>query len=227
MADRYVPAAGRESLNSYYDAGVKLTMREKKWRPLIVDRVAAEDPDTVVDIGCGTGTLALALAQRLPRARVVGVDGDRDILDKAMRKPGAERVEWFEGRADSLPFADGEVGAVVISLVLHHLQPEAKRAALTEAHRVLRPGGHLFIADFGKPQDPIMSAAFLAVQVLDGFGNTAAHRRGEVTTMLEKSGFRTPQVLRRIRSGGGSFEVLAAEKKNHVSRGSRAAGLGL
>ena len=208
---RYVPAAGIDALTGVYDVGVRLTMREGRWRRLIVDEIATIDPRVVLDVGCGTGTLTIAAANELREARVVGLDGDRKVLDLARRKEGSERVEWMEGLADELPFGDGEVDALVTTLVFHHLPLGIKRAALTEAWRVLRPGGRLVVADWGKPQDPVMSAAFIVLQCLDGFSNTSDNRRGLVPQLIAEAGFNGLRVLRRLRTVGGTFEVMAAE----------------
>ena len=145
---RYVPAAGRAGLTRFYDLGVRLTMRERQWRPLVVDAVADGSPQTVVDVGCGTGALSIPIAERLPKARVVGVDGDPEVLEIAREKPGADGVEWTEGLAGSLPLKDGEADVVVTSLVLHHLPLATKREMLAETHRVLRSGGRLIVADW-------------------------------------------------------------------------------
>ena len=205
-----MPAAGIDALTGVYDVGVRLTMREGRWRRLIVDEIASVDPRVVLDIGCGTGTLTIATAGALPQARVVGLDGDRKVLDLARRKAGSERVEWLEGLADELPFADGEVDAVMTSLVFHHLPLAVKRAALTEIRRVLRPGGRLVVADWGPPQDPVMSLAFLALQCLDGFANTNDNRRGLVPQLITETAFDGLGVLRRLRTVAGTFEVMAA-----------------
>jgi ubiquinone/menaquinone biosynthesis C-methylase UbiE len=207
---RYVPAAGIDALTGVYDLGIRLTMREKRWRPLIAEHIAAIQPGVVVDVGCGTGTLTIAMATDLPGARVVGIDGDPKVLDLARAKAGSDRVEWVEGLADELPFGAGEVDAVVTTLVFHHLPLTIKRAALTEARRVLRPGGRLVVADWGKPQDPLMSVAFLALQSLDGFANTGDNRRGMIPQLIEEAGFVGLDLLRRLRTVGGTFEVMAA-----------------
>ena len=208
---RYVPAAGIDALTGVYDVGVRLTMREGRWRRLIVDEIATVDPNVVLDVGCGTGTLTIAAAEDLPRARVVGLDGDRKVLDLARRKAGSERVEWIEGLADELPFADGEVDAFVTTLVFHHLPLGIKKAVLAEARRVLRPGGRLVVGDWGRPQDPVMSVAFLALQCLDGFANTGDNRRGLVPQLITEAGYDGLRVLRRLRTVAGTFEVMAAE----------------
>jgi ubiquinone/menaquinone biosynthesis C-methylase UbiE len=95
-----------------------------------------------------------------------------------MRKRGAERVTWTEGLATSLPVPESSADRVVMSLLLHHLAPAAKRQALAEALRVLRPGGRLHIADWGRPPAPLMRVAFfLTVQLVDGLEGTPPHRR--------------------------------------------------
>jgi ubiquinone/menaquinone biosynthesis C-methylase UbiE len=154
------------------------------------------------------------MARDLPGARVVGIDGDPKILDLARRKDGSDRVEWVEGLADELPFGVGEVDAVVTTLVFHHLPLGIKRAALAEARRVLRPGGRLVVADWGKPQDPVMSVAFYALQALDGVANTGDNRRGMIPRLIEEAGFEGLHLLRRMRTVAGTFEVMAAGQPN-------------
>ncbi|MFL6090400.1 MAG: class I SAM-dependent methyltransferase [Aeromicrobium sp.] len=209
MSDtRYVPAAGRAGFTRFYDAGVRLTMRERLWRPLIVDAVAERAPKVVVDVGCGTGSLSIPIAQRFPQARVVGIDGDPEVLALAQRKPGAEAVKWVEGLAGSLPCVDGSVDVVVTSLVFHHLPLGTKRSALADMRRVLSPGGRLILADWAKPQDVVASAGFAALQLLDGFATTNDNRRGLIPELIVQAGFSKPRLLRRVRTALGTFEVL-------------------
>ena len=134
---RYVPANGRFLPTSIYDRSIAITMREGAWRPRLVREVLEGEPAEVLDLGCGSGTLAIAIAAATGGHRVTGIDGDPEILGIARAKPGAEDVEWVEGLADSLPFEDASFDRVVTSLLLHHLDPPIKRAALGEAHRVL------------------------------------------------------------------------------------------
>lgn len=207
---RYVPAAGRAGLTRFYDVGVRLTMRERLWRPMVVEQVVSNGPETVLDLGCGTGALAIPIAQRLGSARVVAVDGDPDVLDIGRSKPGGDLVEWVEGYADDVPLDDGTVDSVVTSLVLHHLPLHSKLAALIEARRVLRPDGQLVLADWAKPQDPVMSAAFFGLQLLDGFDTTSDNRDGLIPRLVVDAGFCEPSRMRRIRTVLGTFEVLLA-----------------
>jgi 2-polyprenyl-3-methyl-5-hydroxy-6-metoxy-1,4-benzoquinol methylase len=209
---RYVPAAGRAPFTGAYDAVLALTMREGRWRPLLRDAVAAHVPPggRIVDVGAGTGTLAIAIAAARPDTDVVGVDGDPAVLERARRKLGADWVTWRVGLAGELDLGDSSADAVVMSLVLHHLAPAAKRAALFDLRRVLRPMGRLHIADWGRPHDPLMRAAFAAVQLLDGVDGTRDHAAGRLPAFLYDAGFADVRCYRRLRTVWGSLELLEA-----------------
>ncbi|HEX6657244.1 MAG TPA: methyltransferase domain-containing protein, partial [Ilumatobacter sp.] len=149
---RYVPALGRPALTRFYDTVLALTMRERLWRPLLRDRIAQHvgNCGRIVDVGAGTGTLAIALATLRPDAQVIAVDGDPEVLRLARRKPGAERVSWRRGLAGGLDLEDGSAEAIVMSLLLHHLDPGFKRRALLDARRVLADGARLHVAGLGQ-----------------------------------------------------------------------------
>ncbi len=209
---RYVPANGRFLPTALYDRSIAITMREGAWRPRLVRDVLNGDPREVLDLGCGTGTLAIAMARAGGRARITGIDGDAEILDIARAKEGSEGIDFVGGLADALPFDDGSFDRVVCSLLLHHLDPAVKRAALAEARRVLRRGGRLHVADFGRSHDPLMRILFAGLQVLDGISNTADHPAGRLPAMIETAGFHRVQHTVRLRTAWGSFELLTADR---------------
>jgi SAM-dependent methyltransferase len=208
---RYVPAAGRAALTRLYDPIVRATMREGSWRPALVDQVVAGGPASVLEVGCGTGTLTAAIARAAPGARVAGIDGDPEALDIARGKAAPGAIDWVEGLAQELPFADGEFDRVAVSLVLHHLVPADKRAALAEMRRVLAPGGSLHVADFGPPQDPLMGVAFRALGLLDGRENTRDHAEGRLPSYIGEAGFTEVVVHRRLRTVPGTLELTSAQ----------------
>jgi len=142
----------------------------------------------------------------------VFVGSDPDALALALGKPGAARVSWSEGLATSLPLPDTGADAVVMSLLLHHLAPAAKRAALAEAARVLQPGGRLHIADWGRPHDPLMRAAFFVLQLADGFEGTRDHAAGLLPRLVAEAGFGDVTRTDRLRTAWGSLDLLAATK---------------
>jgi len=188
-------------------------MRQGQWRPRLVERaLGAAAAPRILDLGCGTGEMALAIARASPAVKLIGVDGDADVLERAAAKARAAGVELelHEALADRLPLPDASVDCVVSTLMFHHLVPSTKRAALAEARRVLVPGGRLLICDIGRASDPLMRAAFFAVQLLDGFPNTRAHARGELPEIVSQSGFSAATVFGRYRTGGGTLDLIEA-----------------
>ena len=120
----YVPAFGYDWLTRFYDPIVSFTLREREIKGRLLDQAALAAGQDVLDVGCGTGTLAILARQREPGARVVGLDGDPKVLALARRKiarAGVE-VELREGLADaSGAFPNASFDRILTSLMLHHL----------------------------------------------------------------------------------------------------------
>jgi ubiquinone/menaquinone biosynthesis C-methylase UbiE len=212
--DRYVPASGRHGLTRFYDSIVALTMRERLFRARLGRQVLAGLPADarIADVGAGTGTFAIGLAAAAPGAAVVAVDGDPEVLALAQAKRGAAAVEWKRGLANALPLADDSCDRVAMSLLLHHLDAAGKDAALAEAHRVLRPGGSLHVADWGRPQDPLMRCGLFTLALIDGFDGIRDHAAGRLPLFLENAGFGDVRRHDRLRTAWGSLELLSASR---------------
>lgn len=213
-AARYVPAAGVRALTRFYDPIMALTLRERRWRDRLLAHVVRSVPSggLALDVGCGTGRTALALAAAAPQVRVVGLDGDPDVLARAAAKPGGDAVEWRRGLADAVPVGDDAADTVVMSLLLHHLTPATQDAALREAERVLRPGGTLHVVDWGRPRDPVMRLAFSGLRLLDGWDNTARHARGGLPAAVAGAGLPAVALLDRLRTPFGVLERWSARR---------------
>jgi len=213
---KYIPAARWRAFSRLYDPVLALTMRERRFRAAMRERVSGSLPNggSVLDVGCGTGTFAIGFASRRPDARVTGIDGDKEILARARAKEGAGAVEWRQGLAGELPLPDESADVATMSLVLHHLLPEQKRVALAEVKRVLKPGGSFHLADWGSPHDPLMSAVFFVSQAIDGFERTADHRAGLLPTLLAGAGFDEVERYGRLRTMGGSLDLLVARARS-------------
>ena len=95
----------------------------------------------VLDLGCGTGRLTLAMARA--GHRVTGVDPARASLDAARRKPGAERVTWIEGTAARLPDAAFDVAVMTSHVAQFFVDDEEWASTLSDLHRAIVPGGRL------------------------------------------------------------------------------------
>lgn len=212
-ADRFVPAARFAALTRYFDFFVRATLPEGALKTEVIARIP-ETAGRVLDLGMGTGTLAVRLKQERPQLGVVGIDVDPKILAQArekVRRSGVE-VEIAEGGVDGLPFADGEFDAVVSTLVFHHLTTPLKQRALAEVHRVLRPGGRLVIGDWGKPSGRLQDLLFLQARVFDGFDVTAANRAGRIPSMCAEAGLTHATVERTMRTAFGTLAIHVAAK---------------
>ncbi len=191
---------------------VAVTTREGHFKSRVLDRAGVQNGERVLDLACGTGTLALRVQDRAPGARVTGVDADPKILEQARakaEKAGAE-VSFDVGMSTDLPYDDDSFDVVLSTLFFHHLTDEAKRDSAEEIGRVLRPGGRVVVADFGRPQDPLMRAAFVPVQLVDGRANTGGHAAGALPGVLAGAGLDAVEVADRIRTPLGTIEVLTA-----------------
>ncbi len=146
---------------------------------MVLDRLplSADSTATLVDIGTGSGTLALAALRRWPRVRVIGVDPARRLLDMAEADAAAaglaDRLELRVGEADALPLTSASVDAAVSSFVLQ-LVPD-RAAAVREALRVLRPGGHFACLTWRIDDDPFEPEDVFD-DALDALGITAPDR---------------------------------------------------
>lgn len=209
MNQRYVPALGHAWLTGLYDPVMRTTMREATFKSRLIAQADIHPGHHVLDVGCGTATLTMAIKQAEPRAKVVGLDGDPEVLRCAARKAADADVviTLDEGFSDQLPYADASFDRVLTSLLLHHLDRGSKRRTLAEFHRVIRPGGQLHIADWGRAADPVMRAAFLLVQLLDSFANTTDNVRGRIPAMLSDAGFVDVAETDRLRTVFGTLSL--------------------
>ena len=145
----YLPAAGHDALLPGYDLLTRLFGFNRVHETLIAQAELA-DGHRVLEIGCGTGNLAIRAKKTHPAVSVVGSDPDPLALSRAQRKAAQLNGIHFErGYAQRLPYADGEFDRVLSSMMLHHLDDDAKSAAAAEVFRVLRPGGRLHLVDMG------------------------------------------------------------------------------
>jgi ubiquinone/menaquinone biosynthesis C-methylase UbiE len=208
---QYVPALRFDALTRLYDPVVALTSREAGFKRRLLEHARIKDGESVLDLACGTGTLAIEIKKERPKAKVSGLDGDRSILQRARQKAkeAGVKIDFQRGLSNELPYDARTFDVVVSTLFFHHLGDEAKADTAEEIRRVLRLGGRVLIADWGRPQDPLMRMMFLNVQLLDGFRNTSSNVAGKLPEFLRDAGLKRVSVLDRMRTPLGTIEIVS------------------
>jgi ubiquinone/menaquinone biosynthesis C-methylase UbiE len=152
-ARRYLPAATLDFLLPVYDPLMRLLGYRAALTPL-VKQAELQTGDVVLDVGCGTGTLALLIVQHHPDVSVIGVDPDPKALARAERKASRAGVaiQFERGFGDGLAHADAFFDRVFSSMMFHHVPRNERPPVLAEIRRVLKPGGRLEFLDFADDQ---------------------------------------------------------------------------
>ncbi len=181
----FIPAAGRDFLLPLYDPFTWLLGVDAA-RAALIAQASLQAGQRVLEIGCGTGSLAVQLKRQYPQVDVVGLDPDPKALARARRKAerAGAKIALEQGYAEALPFEPGSFDAVFSSLMLHHLDDVQQEAALREAKRVLRPGASFHLLDFAGAQRP---RGFLARLL---HSHTDPHSKVRVLDLIRGAGFR-------------------------------------
>ena len=136
-----------------YDLTVWFAMfgKERAFREKLLQLARVESGECVLDVGCGTGTLAIAAKRRVGQGGTVhGVDASQEMLGRAAikaSKAGAE-VFFHNAIAEALPFPNAKFDIVLSTVMLHHLPQKPRLLAAREIRRVLKPGGRVLAVDF-------------------------------------------------------------------------------
>jgi ubiquinone/menaquinone biosynthesis C-methylase UbiE len=182
----YIPAMGHAALTPLYDPFIRLMGRERRFKGRLIEHLRLSPGQRVLDVGCGTGTLAVMIGREHPAVEITGIDGDTDILERARSKAAdaGVRATFRVAMATELPFGDGSFDRVTSTLMAHHLPTSAKTQMFAEIRRVLAPGGELHLVDIG----PAASAIGRAVQRLVRPHQLADNLDGELPSMMLSAG---------------------------------------
>ena len=193
----YIPGFRYDWLLPLYDPLQKVLGLESYHRQL-VEHADLRSGQRILEIGCGTGNLALLIKRLQPDADVVGLDPDPRALARAGRKAGraALPVRLDRGFAQALPYPDGSFDRVFSAFMFHHLEADGKVKTLREVRRVLKPGGSLHLLDLGGAMmrsDGVMARLqHRSDRLRDNFGV-------RIPTLMRETGFMDPmEVAHRV-----------------------------
>lgn len=212
----FTPALGKAWLTPAYDAAIALMTREKVWRTALVRAIEPRCGMRILDIGCGTGALLLALSVAEPGADLAGLDPDPSVLARAKRKArkSKARIGFSEGFLGEANLPDGwQPDVVTSSLVLHQVPMAEKRRILSQAFGILPVGGRLVIADYGLQRTKLMRTLFRnAVQRLDGIEDTTPNADGVLPLLMEQAGFEDVRETKFVPTVTGSISIFSANR---------------
>ncbi len=204
---KYIPPVTFSILTPLYDTFCSLFGLGKRFKQKVLDALELAAGTTVVDIGCGTGVFLQIAQQQYPQMKFIGVDPDAKALSIArhrLERAGMD-VALHQAFAERLPFPDQSVDVCVSSLAFHHMPDEAKRQGIKEIYRVLKPGGSIVIADFGKSD----STFFRKVLFFEHLEYLEGNLKGYIGQYVKEAGFHSCKVI------GGHFpgiKILRAKK---------------
>lgn len=208
---KYIPALRYHFLTPFYDRFIRFFIPEKRIKENVIAISDFSKNDSVLDFGCGTGTLCRMIKQSCPKVKLTGIDTDLKILEIAeKKKPGDFQLIYYDG--EKLPFEDACFDKIIATWVFHHFTNEQKIQALKEIKRILKPNGKLVIADWGKPRGILQKILFFIVQLLDNFKTFKIHRQGGFPRMIESYGFPNLKELGREKTLFGTLYYWVGKK---------------
>jgi demethylmenaquinone methyltransferase/2-methoxy-6-polyprenyl-1,4-benzoquinol methylase len=203
---------------------------DKVWRRRVVRIVRRLKPQRIVDLATGTGDLAIKMAQRIPKAHIMGVDLSENMLAVAAQKVRRlgldDHIALYQGDAEALDIADGVIDVVTVAFGVRNFGDVEK--GLREIWRSLRSGGHIVILEFSTPRNIFVRKMyeFYSNRIMKPIGGMVSKDKkaydylpdsivefsspDEVMALMERVGFKE---CRRRSQSFGIAQIYIAQKQ--------------
>jgi ubiquinone/menaquinone biosynthesis C-methylase UbiE len=207
----YLPALGKRWLLPLYDPLLWLFGADSAKRPLI-EQAEIKPGFRMLDIGCGTGSMAVMIKRAHPDADVIGIDPDPAAISICKRKANRAglAITFDRGFADHLPYADSSFDRVFSSFMFHHLAADEKTATLHEIRRVLKSGASLHLLDFMRSHGA-HSGTSDDGQRVHRHGTMAKRIEGRMTSLMDEAGFVDAREVKRAKIFFGPIAYYRAD----------------
>lgn len=210
----YIPALRFDFLTRFFDPLVRATTREYAFKRALIAQADLQNEQTILDIACGTGTLAVGIKKRFPEIKIYAIDADAEILQMARAKAAQNNAEivFEQTFSDNLSFSDNSFERVFSTLFFHHLTLESKLKTFREILRVLKPNGEFHLADYALPRNKTQFVLSKYVQLFDGYESTRDNLRGRLKLLMEESGFSEVERTGYFKTILGTIRLFKAKK---------------
>jgi ubiquinone/menaquinone biosynthesis C-methylase UbiE len=178
-----------EKMVPSYDSYMKMMTfgRERTLRERTINLAQVKPGDSILEVGCGTGTLTLAAKRQAgPSGKAFGIDVIPGMIELSRRKASQanEQVTFQLGSIDDIPFSENQFDVVMCSFMIFHMSENTRRKGIAEIYRVLKPNGRLLVLDLALPAQPLQKTI---AQLL--LGGMLEHDMRELLPLMEASGF--------------------------------------
>ena len=198
-----VPTRGRtlDYAAGIYDIFEPMCMlgKETEINKLIISLLEIKNSCKILDLGCGTGVLSALISNELSESAgglSIGIDAAGKMIEGARKKRGSKTCRFEVAAAENLPFDNDSFESVVSTMFFHHIQLDLKEKALSEAFRVMRPGGRLVIADMHIPTTFLGALTSHLSRWILFQPQIGENIRGVLPGLIEKAKFTTPELVK-------------------------------